>query len=81
MQQAITPLYMPTVANLIDSITLLPLIDKDAIVHMNTVTLDLGDIRCVNSHLLNSHVLCLTGRQSNEKDDEECYMSHTYRLG
>lgn len=50
---------MPTVTHLIDGITLLPLIDKDAIVYVYAVTLELGDVGCVSSHLLNGDILSL----------------------
>jgi hypothetical protein len=65
---------MPTVAHLVYGITLLPLIHKDAIVHMNAVTLMLGDIGCIYPHLLNGDNLCLAGAESN------CYHTCGYQI-
>jgi hypothetical protein len=65
---------MPAIANLINGITLLPLIDKNAIVYVYAITLELGDVSCVDSHLLNSHNLCLAATESN------CYHTCGYQI-
>lgn len=65
---------MQAVANLIDGITLLPLVDKDAIVYVYAVTLELGDVGGIYPHLFNGHNLCLAGAESN------CYHTCGYQI-
>ena len=64
---------MPTVTNLINGITLLPLVDKDAIVYVYAITLELGDILCICPNLFNGHDFSLATtkckRNNNCRDD------------